>query len=116
EVWPGVIGLSGGAPARSSNDASLTVLGNKTIQALIAMPPITVGSAASGTFISAFSGSSSNTEAHNYLHSLSFVTQDQLGWFHEQGASGSNVTFQSTRGVRIGAIAHVAARYQSNVV
>jgi hypothetical protein len=117
EVYPGIVGLSGGTGiARAVHDASLTVLGDKTIQALLAMPPIVAGTAASGTFISAFSGSSSNTGAHNYLHSLMMVTQDQVGWFHETGVSGTNVTFGSSRGIRIGSLVHVAARYQSNVV
>jgi hypothetical protein len=117
EIFPGMLGLSGGTGiARASHDASLTILGDKTIQALVAMPSITPGSGiASGTFISAFSGSVSNTAAHNYLHSLSFFTQDQLIWFHET-ATGTNVTFASTRGVRVGSLVHIAARYQSNVV
>jgi hypothetical protein len=117
EVFPGMLGLSGGTSiARASHDASLTVLGDKTIQALLAMPPITAGTAASGTFISAFSGSSANTGAHNYLHSLLMVTQDQVGWFHENGVSGTNITFGSTRGIRVGSLVHVTARYQSNVL
>lgn len=115
EIWPGLIGLVGGTPARSSFDALLAVTGDITILAIVVMRAVP----ANGQICNFSGNGASETSPNNFLYTLSCLTQDTLQWFHETGA-GTDQSFNSTGHVKglpvLGVPFEVVARRLGGVV
>ena len=114
QVWPGVVGITGGVVGRSVNDASLTILGDVTVQVLAVLR-----SAPSNAQI-AYVGASGETEATNVAWQVDIEGPNELQWFSESGA-GVNASFNSTGTSNVGLPAigvpfYLAARRASNVI
>lgn len=117
QVLPNVLGLMSGAsspPRRSSTDASLSITGDITVQAIVEV----YSNPSTSEYIVSFTASG-ETEATNTLYHFGWSGTGTLRWLSESG-SGTDAQFLSTGTLEIlpglGKIYYVAAVRESNVV
>ncbi len=79
-IWPNLVGIVAGSPARLTNDPLLTITGDMTVQ-VIAVQRLVSTNAQVATFIA-----SGETEATNALWQLDLESQTVLQWFSESVA------------------------------
>ncbi len=117
DVWPGLVALTRGFPARPAFDAALAIAGDMTIQAIcvIRNAPVPIGAVCACLSLTSPGG---DIEVNNVQYALNLPSQNGLNFASEHGA-GVDDAFTVTPGKGLPAFGvpfYVAVVRESNVV